>query len=477
VQHNPTAVTSPDGATGQLSDWLARTSLDDVPERVVERAKILMLDGLGCGLLAAHIPWSELAVRGVLEMEGEGDGASIWGWGRRAAAPAAALCNGTFVQGFELDDYHPFGPLHSESCVLPSVFATAELMGGADGRSVLEAALLGFEVGPRIGIAMGGLSLVSKGFHCGPIFGTMASAAGAGKLRGLSPAGFEDAFGIAATQSSGLMAAQYEAMVKRMHSGFATRSGLYAAGLASLGYSGIKRVIERSYGGLVSSFSHGDPVDLGEVTSRLGEHWEVERIAIKPPYSCMGGLHTSIDAIRELRRRRDFKAGDVDRVEIGVAHAMFNHGGWKLNPPAEVIGAQMNTGYAVAVTLIDGDAFVPQFTPERINDDDVWALIDRVHLRWDEDLDLRGSEGRWTARVRVVLKNGDVEEIECAHPWGGSERPMTNEETRDKYWRMAALVTDEPRARRLEELVMRIEELDDIEELLAVLAAPVNKPF
>lgn len=472
-----THVTDPGGATGRLSEWLARTTLDDVPERVVERAKILVLDGLGCGLLASHIPWSELAVQGVLELEGEGDGASIWGWGQRASAPAAALCNGTFVQGFELDDYHTYGPLHSESCVLPSVIATAELMGNVDGRSLLEASLLGFEVGPRIGIAMGGLSLVSKGFHCGPIFGTMSSAAGVGKLRGLDPAQFEDAFGIAATQSSGLMAAQYEAMVKRMHSGFATRSGLYAAGLAALGYSGIKRVIEREYGGLVSTFSFGDPVDLDEVTNRIGEHWEVERIAIKPPYSCMGGLHSSIDAIRELRHRREFKASDVERIDIGVAHAMYHHGGWTLEQPAEVIGAQMNIGYAVAVTLVDGDAFVPQFTPDRINQDDVWEVVRRVHLRWDEDLDLRGTQGRWTARVQITFTDGSVDDVEVEYPWGGSERPMTNDETLEKYWRMATLVMDEPRARRLQELVMGIEELDDVGELLDVLAAPVRSPF
>jgi aconitate decarboxylase len=262
-----------------------------------------------------------------------------------------------------------------------------------------------------------------------------------------------------------------------MHSGFATRSGLYAAGLAELGYSGIKRVIEREYGGLASSFSHGDPVEVDAVTNDLGKRWEVERIAIKPPYSCMGGLHTSIDAIRELQGRRPFKADDVERIEIGVAHAMFHHGGWKLNRPAEVIGAQMNVSYAVAVTIVDGDAFVPQFAPDRINADDVWELVDRVHLRWDEDLDLLGSEGRWTARVRVTFKDGSVEEIEVAHPWGGSERPMTNEETRDKYWRMASLVMEPSRAEHLEKMVMGIEDLPDIGDLIDVLAAPVKSPF
>jgi aconitate decarboxylase len=470
-------VTGPAGPTGRLAQWIADTRLGDVPERVVERAKILILDGVGCGLLAAHLPWSERAVEAVLAMEGGEGGSVVWGWGRTLPAPAAALLNGTFVQGFELDDYHQFGPLHSESCVVPSVLATAELLGDVDGQRALEAIVLGFEVGPRVGITMGGLALVSRGFHCGPIYGTLASAAGAGKLRGLDARALEDAFGIAATQSSGLMAAQYEAMVKRMHSGFSTRSGLYAAGLAAAGYTGIKRVIERDYGGLASSFSCGDPVHLGALTNGLGHRWEVERIAIKPPYACMGGLHTSIDAIRELLRRRTVAPADVAKVEIGVAHAMYHHGGWTLERPAEVIGAQMNIAYAVAVTLCDGDAFVPQFTPERVNADDVWQLMERIQLRWDRDLDDVGPEARWVARVRVELTDGSVEEIERRHPWGGLEQPMTTDDAIEKYRRMATRVMSQARAQHIEQLVLRLEELDDIRELIAGLAGTVTSPF
>ena len=230
----------------------------------------------------------------------------------------------------------------------------------------------------------------------------MSSAAGVGKLKGLNPAQFEDAFGIAATQSSGLMSAQYEAMVKRMHSGFATRAGLYAVSLASEGFTGIKRVIEREYGGLASTFSSPDEIDIAQVTAGLGEHWEVERIAIKPPYCCMEGLHTSIDAVRMLRDRRDFSAADVKSVDVEVAHAMYHHGGWQLTRPAEVIGAQMNIGYAVAVTILDGYAFLPQFDPDRINRDDVWDLIERISLKWDPAIDEDGPAARFTGRARAT---------------------------------------------------------------------------
>ncbi len=99
--------------------------------------------------------------------------------------------------------------------------------------------------------------MLSRGWHSGAVFGTFSSAAAVGSVLNLDPAGFEDAFGLAGTQSSGLMAAQFESMGKRMHHGFASRNGLYAAFLASGGYTGIKQIFERSYGGFLSNLWGG----------------------------------------------------------------------------------------------------------------------------------------------------------------------------------------------------------------------------
>lgn len=150
------------GATRVLARFLARTTLADIPLDVIVRAKHLMLDGIGCGLLSAKLDWSQRAVAALHALDGDGR-ASVWGWAIKVPPMSAALLNGTFIQGFELDDYHPLGPLHSEACALPAVIATAEHLGGVDGKRLLESSILGFEVGPRIGMAMGGLQLVSRG--------------------------------------------------------------------------------------------------------------------------------------------------------------------------------------------------------------------------------------------------------------------------------------------------------------------------
>ena len=341
------------GATQVLSRFLAHTSLADMPQEVITRTKHLMLDGFACGLLAARLDWSRRAVETLHALDGNGP-ASVWGWTVKMPPMSAALLNGTFIQGFELDDYHSYGPLHSEACALPAVLGTAEQIGGVDGKRLIEATVLGFEVGPRIGMAMGGLQLVSRGWHCGSVYGVLSGVAGAGKIRGLDENQFEDAIGHAATQACGLMSAQFEAMMKRMHSGMAARSGVLAAALAAGGFTGIKKVLEREFGGFAQTFCGVDPFDLSRLTNGLGEQWEVLRIAVKPVYSAMAGTHSAIENALKLRAMPGFSVARIKEIRIGIAETMLHHGGFKLERPATAIGAQMSHRYVVAVTLIDG---------------------------------------------------------------------------------------------------------------------------
>src|ERR1700730_13221755 len=118
------APTDPKGPTGELANWLYGLRLEAVPEATRERAKHLILDGIACALVGARLPWSDTAVETITRFEGTGD-KTIIGWGRPASGPVACLLNGTFIQGFELDDFHPLGPLHSASVVIPSLLACA----------------------------------------------------------------------------------------------------------------------------------------------------------------------------------------------------------------------------------------------------------------------------------------------------------------------------------------------------------------
>jgi aconitate decarboxylase len=464
------------GATEQLSRFLARTTYDQLPGAVIERTKHLILDGVGCGLLAARLDWSERAVETLKALDGEGT-ATVWGWNLKLPPMTAALLNGTFVQGFELDDYHPFGPLHSQACVLPAVLGTAEPLGSVDGRHLLEAVALGFEIGPRIGMAMGGLQLVTRGWHCGAVYGVLGAVAGAGKIRRLNQDQFESAIGNAATQACGLMSAQYEAMVKRMHSGLAARSGVLAAALAGAGFTGIRRVLERDFGGFAATFCGPDPFDLRRLTDDLGSRWEVMRIAVKPPYSAMAGTHSAIEGALELRETAGFRVDAIKAIRVGVVEAMLHHGGFELERPATPIGAQMSHRYVVAVTLLDGSPSVPQFSPQRIDRDDVWKLMERIEVYRDENIESRGEAGRWGTKLTATFLDGTSREIEVSNPKGGPQRPFSNDEIIEKYDKLTSMVMAPLGALRLKEEILTLERAKDIKTLSNLLAEEVVSPF
>ena len=462
--------TDPAGPTGLLAGWVSDLTLDDVPPAVVERAKYLLLDGLGCALVGAQLPWSRIATDAVLGLEGQGDSIVI-GTGRTTGAPAAAVLNGTFIQGFELDDFHPLAPLHSCSLLIPALLSTASVRPQpSTGAELLLGAIVGFEVGPRVGYTLHGTQMLDRGWHSGPVFGTHSAAMASGKLRGLGPAQLEDALGLAGTQSAGLMAAQYEAMSKRMHHGLAARNGFYAAGLAAAGYTGIKRVFEREYGGFLSVFGEGHDPDASLLTGQLGQHWETTVIMVKS-YAAMGGLHGAIDAARQLRQ--SVAPEDISKVDITVGETIYKHGWWTPERPLTPIGAQMNIGYATAAALLDGNVLPEQFSAARLDADDIWSLIDATSVHLDESLADVPITERFCTDVSVTTRNGDVHHARVVAPHGAPTDPVTNDELAAKFHALADRVTDRGRAEAIERAVIALEGLDDINYLIDLLAAPV----
>jgi aconitate decarboxylase len=192
---------------------------------------------------------------------------------------------------------HRVGVLHVGAVTLPSVLAIAETSPGLTGRDMLTAAVAGYEVGPRVGMCMGP-EHIAQGWHSGATVGTFASAAGAARALGLSTDQTVHALGIAGTQAAGLMAAQFGSMVKRMHAGRSSQSGLYGALLAAEGFTGIRDVFESPYGGFCTTFSRSaDRFNLEALTSGLGSRFETMQVALKF-YSCVGSNHTTLDAIQ-----------------------------------------------------------------------------------------------------------------------------------------------------------------------------------
>lgn len=413
------------------------------------------------------------------------------GWPKTLGPLAAAILNGAFIQATELDDYHSMAPLHSAAVTVPAILAAAQFLSTGNGRSktkqkvsgldFLVSAVVGFETGPRAGLAMGGGELLVRGWHSGAIFGCPAAAVASSRLLGLSAEFTESAIGIACTQAGGLMSATYEGMIKRMQHAFAARNGLFGALLARNGYVGIKKVFERRYGGFLSMFSEGTsrspPYDVRRVVEELGQTWQIFNIRVKL-HACVGGCHGQIEAIAKLQQRYPdrFETGSLGHIvsiEVGLSGPIFAHDGWAPHErPLTTTGAQMNAAYIGAVQLVDRQVLLEQFSEDSLDRDGVWDLVHKTTCFHDTRFD-QPHHG-CGARVTILFDDGvKVEEI--VDKPRGFDPPITDEDIRLKYRKLASsAIDDKHRIERLEELILGLDRLDDVSEILEILALPTK---
>jgi aconitate decarboxylase len=453
--------------TKGIASFVSQLQYEQIPQDVLARLKLLMLDSLGCAIYGANLPWTRIMQKTLGSVDTT-QACSVWGTKLKLSAPHAALLNGTQVQGFELDDVHRQGVLHVGAVVLPALIAIAETRPGMSGRDFVTAATAGYEIGPRVGIAMGP-EHIAQGWHSGATVGVFSAAAGAARGLRLDTDATINALGVAGTQASGLMAAQYGAMVKRMHAGRASQSGLYGALFAEQGFTGIQNVLESPYGGFCTTFSRStDRFNLEELTAGLGDVWQTMGIALKF-YSCVGSNHSTLDAVRAMQAERPFGAEDVDKIVVHGSQVTMDHVGWKYSPQG-LTSAQLNLPYCIATWLLDGDCFVDQFTEDKVADPDRMRIAEKVQVQHDAEITAKGSKFRHMVRVEVYLRDGTRME-RVVQAGRGNERDFASEaDIVEKFDKLAGHVMPRAKTDRIRDFVLSLETQKDAAELPRLLA-------
>jgi 2-methylcitrate dehydratase PrpD len=452
--------------TRGMAEFVSNLKYESIPEEVRHRLKLLMLDSFGCALYGADLEWSRI-LQDQLSAIDTTRTCAIWGTNKKLSAPHAALVNGTQVQGFELDDVHRAGVLHVGAVVLPALIPLAEMKPGMSGREFLTAAAAGYEIGPRVGLCMGP-GHIASGWHSGATLGVFSAAAGAARGLKLDADKTVHALGIAGTQAAGLMAAQFGAMVKRMHAGRSSQSGLYGALLAQAGFTGIVNVLESEYGGFCTTMSQSkDQFDLKELTAGLGSTWQAMGVALKF-YACVGTNHTTLDAIRDMRRERPFGAKDVKKIVVRGSLVTVNHVGWKYVPQG-LTSAQLNMPYCVATLLLDGDVFVDQFTEAKVADPARMALAEKVEVVHDPDITALGAKFRHKVHVEAHLNDGTVMKRTVEAARGSEKHFATDAEIVEKFEKLAVKALPKAQVAKLRDTMLGLEKLGDAAELARLL--------
>ena len=445
------------GYTGKIADYVLGFDYGDIPREVVEHTKIVILDTLGAMLAGSNsaYPASRIIIEHVMAQGGKEE-ATVVGRRLRTTAEYAALANGTLAYLCDIEPYHVKAVLHETAVVLPAALAVAERE-GASGKDVIGAFVLGLDVETRFSYAVSPSGMYARGFHPTVVAGCVGSAVAAGKLLGLDGGEFANALGLAAAQSSGLLAWESDVteMSRPFGCGVAARNGVSAALLAGRGFGG-PEVLEGKYT-VFDAFSGED--HRVELLDGLGERFEVMNQTFKR-YSSCAFTHPGLDALLKVLDENGVEAGEIEGITV-----RFPASGAKLIDRSEL--KSHNVQYVLSVAAHKGRVTVEDILFDQ-RDPAIWDLADRVELVHDEGLD-RYFPATMPTVVEVRTRSGEVHEGRVDSARGTPENPMTHAEVREKYRWLAASAVDEGRAMEIEVTVDRLEGLADVEGLTELL--------
>ena len=447
----------------RLAEFTAGLTLRAVPEAVVLRAKHLVLDGLGCALAAREEAFAGRMAASVARLAGHGP-RRVVGMAHRLPLRDAAMVNGMLMHGLDYDDTHAAGVVHLTVSAFPAALAVAA-QAGAPGAELLVAYIAGVESGARIAAAARG-GFHQAGFHPTGLVGTFAASLVAGRLRRLSGAQLAGAQGIALSLASGtLQFLEDGSWTKRMHPGWAAACGITAAALAADDIRAPREAYEGRFG---LYRSHLPPpqlagCDLSLATSGLGSVWELDSVAVKPFPACHL-LHACADAAIALHR-----AG-VDSERIRAVRALVPQAVIEIvceplaakRRPKTDYEAKFSLPYAVASGLARGRFGLAELAPQALAERRLERLMDKIEYAVDEDANFPRY---YSGEVRLTLDDGRALSHRVAVNRGHPERPLSNAEIEAKYFENCARTLDEAAARRIRDLVLELDSLQDSEEL------------
>jgi len=449
----------PGPVMGALSAYMSAAATRALPAEIAEQAKYHLLDTLAAMISGSELPPGQAAQRYIGEHGAKG-GMTVVGTALTAAPIDAALANGVMAHSDETDDSHNNSHSHPGCSIVPAALATGEAF-GIDGAHFLRAVTLGYDIGPRVILAMGddefsyGSSLSTHS-----IAGTFGSAAAACCAAGLDARQMRWALDYAAQQSSGIRAWRRDTdHIEKafVFAGMPARSGVTTALLVKSGWNGVDDI----FFGADNFFDAYAPKAQPErLIEKLGERYEIAQTDIKK-WTVGSPIQGPLDAIEAIRSKRPFEADQVRRVSVHLA------------PPVATIVdnrdiPDISLQHMVAVMLLDKTvSFRAAHDKPRMQDAAVLRQRAKVNLVYDEEL-ARLLPVR-VAVVEIELTDGTVLTERVTAVRGTPRNPMTRPEVIDKARDLTAPVLGRQKSDRLIETVFAIETVTDIRSLRPLL--------
>ncbi len=452
---------------GYHTDGFARYAsefrYERLPSAVQAQAKGIVLDTLGA-ILAASSPRYEVSriLGGFAEQSGGAPEATLIGRGSKGSIVNAALFNGTLGYYCDVESHHPGAIMHGAAIVVPTSLAVCEAR-GLSGANWLASVVLGIDAACRVSYALDPNALYARGFHPTAVCGTFGAAAAVGNLVGLTPERMANAFGLAATQASGLLAwsSDHTEQSRPFNPGIAARNGATAALLAAAGFGAPQHILDPAMKYNVFRAWSEDPRPE-RLLEHLHERYFIMELAIKL-YSCCAFLHPALDAIMELLAESAVSPETTASIVL-----RFSHSGRSIIDNNEL--KSHCAQYILPIGLYNRRIVIDDILQDR-RDQRVAELSQHVSVIGDDELE-RFYPDRYPSIVEVTTRSGDVLTRRVDWPKGYPQNPVSQAEIEQKFLALATTTMERSRAERVVELVGGLEGIADLAELIDLVGRP-----
>lgn len=452
--------------TKALARFVIETKASDIPETILAGAQDALTDTLGVALAGTLEPGADIATHWVRDL-GAKPQATFWGHDLATSAAEAAFANGVCAHALDFDDSHPSLRGHPSATMVPTALAVGEVA-AASGEAVLAAYALGLEIAGKLGRALGHGHFL-RGWHTTATIGVFSSTAVAARLWGLDANGLQRAWGLAASQMSGLVR-NFGTMTKSFHAGHAARCGVLSVWMVRHGFTADSAIFDGK-GNVLDTYRGGDDGEaLAVLVGGLGQPWEMAEPGIYVKrWPCCYSNHRAVGGLLTLIEKHGLRADEVTEVAIGFLPgtdtALVSY-----NPKTGLEG-KFSIEYVAAAILLDGKLTLETFADAMVQRPQVRELMRKVRRYPIADSKLYSGVVGYTD-VAVQTPRGCFE-IRVDRVPGSPAWPMTEQDRAGKFMDCAARVLGTSGAERLLDLSRRCRTLPDIRELAqATVPAP-----
>lgn len=371
----------------------------------------------------------------------------------------AAALNAVFGHVMDMDDVHNASITHLAVITVPTAFALGQQL-GKSGKEIIEAVAAGYEAGARIGEAINPSSY--KYWHTTGVVGAFAAGVTAAKLLGLDEEQMVNCLGSAGTQAAGLWEFLASgSMSKVLHTANANLCGLRSAELAKLGFTGAPTILE---GDRAFVNALAPEPDLDSLTKGFGEGYRIEENSFKP-YACCRHTHSANYCIEKILSAHALDPEDI----VSITDDTYSTAVQTTNNPypENPYAAKFSLQFCIAAAIVLKDLSDRTFTVENINNPAVKALMEKIKVKVNKELDdeFKQDPNQWSHRLTICLKNGETITEQVDYPIGDFKNPFDWEMADRKFRLLTEDMIGGEGVTRLLDKLHNLETIQDINEI------------